>query len=45
MRFYAVLLPVATLLATTANAADCYPQSGSYSCVTSDDLWMFREVS
>jgi hypothetical protein len=45
MQFYAVLLPVATLLAATANAADCYSQSGSQTCLNSTDLLTLRNVS
>ncbi|KAJ5464874.1 uncharacterized protein N7458_000560 [Penicillium daleae] len=43
MQFYAVLLPVAALLATTASAADCYPLHGSHRCVNSNDLLTNRE--
>jgi hypothetical protein len=45
MQFYIVLLPVATLLATTANAADCYSQGGSQTCLNSTDLLNYRNVS
>ncbi|KAJ5464901.1 uncharacterized protein N7458_000587 [Penicillium daleae] len=44
MQFYAVLLPVATLLAATANAAECVSQHGSQRCVDSTDLLTNREV-
>ncbi|KAJ5438021.1 uncharacterized protein N7458_009019 [Penicillium daleae] len=43
MQFYAVLLEVATLLATTANAADCFSDSGSQICLNSTDLLKYRE--
>ncbi|KAJ5444098.1 uncharacterized protein N7458_007970 [Penicillium daleae] len=42
MQFFAVLLPVATLLATTANAADCSSDSGSQTCLNSTDLLYSR---
>jgi hypothetical protein len=45
MQFFAVLLPVATVLATTANAADCSSDSGSQTCLNSTDLLYSRWVS
>jgi hypothetical protein len=45
MQFYAVLLPVATLLAATANAADCDSAYGAQNCVDYNDLLTARQVS
>ncbi|KAJ5464489.1 uncharacterized protein N7458_000175 [Penicillium daleae] len=44
MQFFVVLLLVATLLATTANAAECSSYHGSYTCLNSTALLEYREI-